>query len=49
MDHKSIEDLSVLSRESIINEYFTLYNNYTDLKQSDQKQLQQIYQLRRGN
>lgn len=49
MDYKFVDDLSILSRESIINEYNRLYDCYKEQKVSDQQQLQQIHQLRRGN
>ena len=48
MDYKSVDDLSILSRESIINEYHALYECYKEQKVSEQRQLQEIHQLRRG-
>ncbi|KAJ6597361.1 Protein Spindly-B [Pseudolycoriella hygida] len=47
MDCKSSEEISILSRESIINEYQHLCNRYNELKSSDQSHLQEIHQLRR--
>lgn len=48
MNCKSVDDLSVLSREAIITEYSVLYGYHQELKDSEQKQLQEIHQLRRG-
>ncbi len=48
MDYKFVEDLSILSRESIINEYNVLYGLYNELRVTDQRQLQEIHQLKRG-
>lgn len=48
MDYKSVDDLSILSRESIINEYHVLYECYKEQKLSEHRQLQEIHQLRRG-
>ncbi|XP_037031351.1 protein Spindly isoform X2 [Bradysia coprophila] len=47
MNCKSVDDLSVLSRESIIREYSVLYGICNELKDSEQRQLQEIHQLRR--
>lgn len=49
MDQKSIivEDPYNLSKETLINEYQNLCKYYNELKHSDQRQLQEIHQLRR--
>ncbi|KAG4070780.1 hypothetical protein HA402_011006 [Bradysia odoriphaga] len=47
MNCKSVDELSVLSRESIIREYSVLYGICNELKDSEQRQLQEIHQLRR--
>lgn len=45
---KSIDDLSNWSVEMLSSEYHSLYKLYNELKLSDQRQLQEIHQLRRG-
>lgn len=48
MDYRIVEDLTILSRESVINEYNVLCRHYNEIKASEQRQLQEIHQLKRG-